>query len=195
MRDFVCLAHEVPLDGAASLDDLPGAGRLDLLARFVTSALLTSHGVREDTAAHLVVRDQFTVRVDGATVRNLRPDERSTAARLRDALDARDGAIGHQEAEPSPGVHVGRFDLAATLDRLDGPLVQCHEAGTPLPEESVPEDPTFVLSDHRDFTDAEADLLAERADARVSVGPERLHADQTVTVAHNWLDTGGYRTY
>jgi len=195
MRDFVCLAHEVPLDGTVSLDDLPGAGRLDLLARFVTSALLTSHGVREDAAAHLVVRDEFTVRVDGATVRNLRPDERSTAARLRDALDARDGAIGHQEAEPSPGVHVGRFDLAATLSRLDGPLVQCHEAGTPLSEESVPDDPTFVLSDHRDFTDAEADLLAERADARVSVGPERLHADQTVTVAHNWLDTGGYRTY
>jgi len=195
MRDFVCLAHEVPLDAAVSLDDLPGTGRLDLLSRFVTGALLTSHGVREDAAAHLVVRDELTVRVDGGAVRNLRPDERSTAARIRDALDARESAIGHQEAEPSPGVHVGRFDLAATLDRLDGPLVQLHEDGTPLAEQPVPDDPTFVLSDHRDFTDAEDDLLAERADARVSVAPERLHADQTVTVAHNWLDTDGYRTY
>ena len=195
MRDVVCLAHEVPLDPPASLDDLPGAGRLDLLARFVTGGLLTSHGVREDAAVHLVVRDELTIRVDGGAVRNLRPDERSTAARLRDALDAKDGAIGHQEAEPSPGVSVGRFDLAATLSRLDGPVVHCHEDGTPLPDEPVPADPTFVLSDHRDFTDAEAALLADRADARVSVGPERLHADQTVTVAHNWLDTDGYRTY
>jgi tRNA (pseudouridine54-N1)-methyltransferase len=195
MRDFVCLAHDLPLDGPDSLDDLPGAGRLDLCCRVVTSGLLTSHGVREDAAVHLVVQDEFTVRFDGRSVRHLRPDERSTAARLRDALDAKDGAIGHQEAEPSPGVHVGRFGLAATLARLDGPLLHCHEAGMPLAEEPVPADPTFVLSDHRDFTDAEAALLAERADARVSVGPERLHADQTVTVAHNWLDTDGYRSY
>jgi tRNA (pseudouridine54-N1)-methyltransferase len=194
MRDFVCIAHDLAPDDAVPLDDLPGAGRLDLLARFVTSALLTSHGVREDAAAHLVVGG-LTVRVEGQAVRNLRPDERSTAARIRDALDAREGAIGHQEAEPSPGVHVGWFDLDATLARLDGPLVQLHEAGTPLADEPVPADPTFVLSDHREFTDAETDLLARRADARVSVGPQRLHADQTVTVAHNWLDTDGFRAY
>jgi tRNA (pseudouridine54-N1)-methyltransferase len=185
MRTFVVLGHEVPLDAGVPLDDLPGTGRLDLLCRAVTSALLRSHGVREDSEVHLVLRDELTVRFDGATVRRLNPDERSTAARVRDALDAKAGAIGHQEAEASPGVHVGRFGLADVLDRVEGPLV----------EQSVPADPTFVLSDHREFTDAEAALLADRADARVSVGPERLHADQTVVIAHNWLDTDGYTAY
>jgi tRNA (pseudouridine54-N1)-methyltransferase len=195
MRTFVVLGHEVPLDAGVPLDDLPGTGRLDLLCRAVTSALLRSHGVREDSEVHLVLRDELTVRFDGATVRRLNPDERSTAARVRDALDAKAGAIGHQEAEASPGVHVGRFGLADVLDRVEGPVVHLHEDGRPLVEQSVPADPTFVLSDHREFTDAEADLLADRADARVSVGPERLHADQTVVVAHNWLDTDGYTAY
>jgi len=53
----------------------------------------------------------------------------------------------------------------------------------------------FVLSDHREFTDDDADAVAAAADARVSVGPEALHADHTVTVAHNYLDTDGFRTH
>jgi len=52
-----------------------------------------------------------------------------------------------------------------------------------------------VLSDHNDFSAEEAELLAETADRRLSVGPEVLHADQTMTVVHNWVDTEGYVTY
>ncbi|MFW5948491.1 MAG: tRNA (pseudouridine(54)-N(1))-methyltransferase TrmY, partial [Halolamina sp.] len=33
------------------------------------------------------------------------------------------------------------------------------------------------------------------SDLRVRVGPELLHADHTITVAHNFLDTDGYRRY
>jgi tRNA (pseudouridine54-N1)-methyltransferase len=52
-----------------------------------------------------------------------------------------------------------------------------------------------VLSDHHDFAPAERELLADAADRRVRVGPERLHADHTITVAHNHLDTDGYTRY
>jgi tRNA (pseudouridine54-N1)-methyltransferase len=29
---------------------------------------------------------------------------------------------------------------------------------------------------------------------RVSLGPERIHADHAIVVAHNYLDTDGYAT-
>ena len=195
MRRFVVVGHGTPLDAGFSLDDLPGAGRLDVLCRCVTSALLTSHGVREDVTVSLVLGDAYTVRFEGREVRRLNPDERSTGARVRDALAAKDGAIGAMEAEPSPGVYVGRRGLGATLDRLDGTVVELREDGDPVVEVASPEDPVFVLSDHRDLTDEETDLLAERADERVTLGPERLHADQAITVAHNWLDTAGFTRY
>ena len=195
MRRFVVVGHEAPLDADFSLDDLPGAGRLDVLCRCVTSALLTSHGVREDAAVSLVIDDAYTVRFEGHEVRRLNPDERSTGARIRDALAAKDGAIGAMEAEPSPGVYVGRRGLGETLDRLDGTVVALHEDGDPVVAVDPPDDAVFVLSDHRDFTDEEAGLLADRADERVTLGPERLHADQAITVAHNWLDTAGYTRY
>lgn len=197
MRQFVVLAHEAPADGDFPLDDLPGAGRLDLLCRCVTASLLTSHDIREDVRTHLVVRDELTVTFDGAALRNLRPDERSTAALLRGALENREEAVGHVPAETSPGVSISRRDAAATIERAaaDGPLVWLTEGGEPLANTTPLEDPTFVLSDHREFTDDEVALLESAADRRVSAGPRALHADQAIVVVHNHLDTDGYERY
>ena len=195
MRQFVVCGHEVPVEPTFSLDDLPGSGgRLDLLCRCVGAGLFTSHGIR-DARVHLVVDDQLTVEFDGATARNLNPDERSTAARVRDALESERDAIGHQPAEVSRGVKLYRTGLDATLDRLDGTLVQLHEDGDPATAVEPPTDPVFVLSDHREFTGEEASLLSGRADHRLRLGPRAIHADHTIAVAHNWLDTDGYATY
>ncbi|MFB6074589.1 MAG: tRNA (pseudouridine(54)-N(1))-methyltransferase TrmY [Haloarculaceae archaeon] len=196
MRQFLVVGHDAPATDEFSLDDLPGAGRLDLLARCVTSGLLLSHGIREDARVLLVLGDAFTLRFEGAELRGLHPDERSTAARVRSALAEREEAIGHVEVETSPGVYLSRRDLAATLaDAAGATTVQLHDDGDPVVDLDPPADPLFVLSDHRDFGDGEAALIADHADARVSLGPERLHADQAITVAHNYLDTDGYARY
>jgi len=204
MRQFVVIGHDVPTDpDAVSLSDIPGAGRLDLLCRCVSAGVFLSHGIREGVRVHLILADEFTVTFDADSLRHLHPDERNVAARIRDALDAQDDAIGHMPADVSPGVELRRMGLEATLDRLldgagaatDPTLVQLHEEGDPLVEAAPPTDPVFILSDHNDFTDAERDLLGDRADRRVRVGPELLHADHTVSVVHNWLDTDGYAAY
>jgi tRNA (pseudouridine54-N1)-methyltransferase len=195
-RRFVLVAHEVPTAPEFPLDDLPGgAGRLDLLARAVGATLLVSHGIREDATTHLVVQDEYVVRFEGSELRGLHPDERSTAARVRSALETAQDAIGAMEDEHSPGIHVRKGDLGSVLERASGRVVRLHEDGDPPGEVDPPDHPTFVLSDHREFTDAESDLLAEVADERVRLGPVALHADDAVAVAHNWLDTGGYRDF
>jgi len=197
MREFVVVGHEAPTTPEFSLDDLPGAGRLDVLCRCVTSAFCLSHDVRETVRVRLVLGDEYVVRFEGSELRHLRPDERSAASLIRGALEARDGAIGAMEANPSPGIYVGTGDFEDAIDAAaaSATLVQLHEDGDPIAALDPPSDPAFVLSDHRGFTDAEADLLADAAGERVSVGPEALHADHAVTVAHNYLDTGGFEAY
>ena len=196
MRQFVVLGHEAPTDPDFSLDDLAGgAGRLDVLCRCVTAALLRSHGVREDARVVLVLRDALTVTVDGATVRNLSPDERAVAGLLRGALEAGERAVGAQPVEASPGVSVTRGGLEAALDDAPGTLVWLHEDGAPVTDLEPAEPVTFVLSDHREFDDDERALLEARADRRVGLGPERLHADQAIVVAHHYLDTDGYAVF
>jgi tRNA (pseudouridine54-N1)-methyltransferase len=194
MRQFVVVGHEAPADPGFSLDDLPGAGRLDVLCRCVNAGFFLSHDIREDVEVSLVLEDAFTVRFDGRELRRLNPDERSTAALVRTALEAKAGAVGAMEANPAPGVYIGRRGLAGTLERVSGTLFELHEDGDPVVDVDPPEDAAFVLSDHRDFTGEEASTLAA-ADERVRVGPERLHADHAITVAHNWLDTDGFTRY
>jgi tRNA (pseudouridine54-N1)-methyltransferase len=198
MRQFVVTGHDAPTTPDFSLDDLPsGAGRLDVLCRCLNAAFFLSHAIREDVRVHLVLADAFTVEFDGREVRRLNPDERSTAARIRDALEQREEAIGHIPAETSPGVSIRRVGFEQTLRDVaaESTVVELHEDGTPVVDVDPPENPAFVLSDHHDFTDREAALLAEVADERVRLGPHALHADHAITVAHNYLDTAGYTEY
>jgi len=196
MKQFVVLGHDAPMTPDFPLDDLPGAaGRLDVLCRCVSAALFRSHGIRDDVEVFLVLGDEVTVRVDSRNLQYMSPDERNVAGLLKQALEAKDRAIGHREAESTPGIHVSKRGFEAVLDAVSGTVVELHEDGAPLADVEPPEDPTFVLSDHRDFTDEEADLLADASDRRVRVGPEVLHADHTVTVAHNYLDTDGFEGY
>ena len=196
MRQFIVLGHDVPTEPDFSLDDIAGgAGRLDVLCRCVNSAFFLSHAIREDVRVHLVLSDEFTVTFEGSDLRRLNPDERSTAALVRNALDEREEAIGHVPVETSPGVSLTRRGFEPLLESVEGTVVQLHEDGDPVVEVEPPENPIFVLSDHNDFTDGEAELLADAADRRVRLGPERLHADHAITVAHNYLDTDGFETY
>jgi tRNA (pseudouridine54-N1)-methyltransferase len=198
MRQFIVLGHDAPTTADFSLDDLAGgAGRLDVLCRCVNSAFFLSHAIREDVQVHLVLQNELTVRFEGSDLRHLNPDERSTAALIRNALDQKDEAIGHMEIESSPGVHLSKRGFEPVLEDVarDGTVVQLHEDGSPVVEVEPPENPVFVLSDHNDFRDDEESLLAEAADQRVRLGPELLHADHAITVAHNYLDTEGFSEY
>ncbi|MFB6219046.1 MAG: tRNA (pseudouridine(54)-N(1))-methyltransferase TrmY [Halobacteriaceae archaeon] len=195
MRQFVVVGHDAPTTAGFSLDDLPGAGRLDVLCRCVGAGLFLSHGIREDARVHLVLGDELAVRFDGADLRSARPDERTLAGLLRGALEAAEDAVGHQPVEASPGVTVRKRGLAGTLDDAGGLLVELHEEGTPLAQVAPSAQSTFVLSDHREFTDDEAALLADRAAHRVSLGPRAVHAEHAIAVAHNYLDTDGYERY
>jgi tRNA (pseudouridine54-N1)-methyltransferase len=194
MRQFVVVGHDAPTDDDFPLSDLPGsAGRLDLLARSVLASLLTSHGVRSDARVHLVLADALTVTVDGESVRSLHPDERSTAALLRSTLAEHEEAIGRIPVETSPGITLTRGGLAECLTDLDaaGPVYRLGADGTPTADVEAPTDPVFVLSDHRDFTDTERELLADRAHGAISLGPAAVHTDQAIAVTHNWLDRAG----
>ena len=198
MRQFIVLGHEAPTTPDFSLDDLAGgAGRLDALCRCVNSAFFLSHAVRDDVRCTLVHQDEVAIRFEGSELRRLNPDERSTAALVRQALDEKDEAVGHVEAESTPGVYVSKRGFEPVLETAarEGTVVELHEDGRPVVDVEPPEDPVFVLSDHGDFTDAEAGLLADAADERLRLGPELLHGDHAITVAHNYLDTAGFTRY
>lgn len=197
MREFVVIGHQAPVEPGVPLDDLAGAGRLDLLCRAVNAALFTSHGIRSDVRVHLVHQDRVTISFAAGPLRNARPDERSLAGLVNAALEGREEAVGHQPASAAPGVTVRTHGLAPTLDAVveDGPVIALHEEGDPVSEVQIPADPVFVLSDHEPFSQADARVLADHGVERIRLSPRVVHTDHAITLAHHWLDTAGYTRF
>ena len=193
MRRFVFVSHTGRSDGDWHLNDLAaGAGRIDVLCRNVQAAFFLSHGLREDVEVYLVfaaspVR-QKTVRIEGAKIQMLNPDERSTAARIQQALKGAWSVPDWKEVQR--GLSVAAFGLEELLNELKGKgaLVLLDPQGAAVESFAFPKEPVFLLSDHVPFTVGEYRLLDGAGAARVSLGPQWYHGNQAVGVVQWWMD-------
>ena len=95
MRRFVLLAHKAPVAPDFTLNDLPGsAGRIDVLCRAIGAAFFLSHDLRKDVEVDILLQDQVQIRLVGEKLKRLNPDERSTAALIKHALEK---LVGEEE--------------------------------------------------------------------------------------------------
>jgi tRNA (pseudouridine54-N1)-methyltransferase len=195
MRRFLLIAHKVPPDGAFTLNDLAGgAGRMDEVARAVSTAFTLSNDLRRDTEMTILFAAQpppraRRVELTGAKLRYLNPDERSTAALLKNALV---GASRYpSDFESSPGLRVGPVDplaLLASFLREEG-AIWLTEGGVPIA--AVPfRGGNFAafVSDPFDPTTEEEAVLDHSGVPRISVGPRSLRTSQVVDAVQREAD-------
>jgi len=194
MRRIVLLVHRVPVSGAFTLNDLAGGGgRMDEVARVVSTAFLASNELRRDTEVTLLFGGSpppaaRRIRLYGERIRFLHPDERSTAALLKNAL-VRSIPL-EQDVEASPGLVVGPVDPLAELRHLaeDPAAVWLTEDGGPFDELPPDRGATVLLGDADDPTPAEREVLESAGLPKASLGPRALRASQCVDVWHNRMD-------
>lgn len=191
MRRFVVLGHRAITSAEFKLDDLCGStGRLDILLRCVNSAFFLSHGVRKDVEITLMLLGEpnppKTIRIDGSEVRYLNPDERSTAALIRNALLQK----GEGERRCSPGIFVSERSYEEVLSNVskESKMYYLKEDGKDIRTAEFGGDSTFVLGDDQDLTDAEESILMSYEPKKLSLGPISYHADHCVTLVNNELD-------
>lgn len=178
------------------LDDLPGtSGRLDVLARCLRAALLSSHGLRRYVVVYLVLRGGALapriVRVDGAGVQFLRPDERSLAVRLKKVLASREDEGTSKWVTVRPGFAVTRGDFDRVLDDVDDATPYILDEGGADIRDVVgfgEAHGLYVIGDHLGVPEDIRLALERRGAARLSVGPVSVHADDAVTLVTNELD-------
>lgn len=190
MRRFLILGHKAPIEPDFTLNDLPGAaGRLDVLCRAIGATLFLSHGIRRDVETSLLLQNSVCVRISGERVKRLNPDERSTAALIKHALNALADTSEGEEVRSTPGIYVARRTLSAVIDRFidQGAVpIMLHEDGERAETYAFPDNPAFILSDHMEFTESEQLLLADFP--KVSLGPQALHTSHAITLTHYLLD-------
>jgi tRNA (pseudouridine54-N1)-methyltransferase len=195
MRRFLLLAHRVPTSGSFTLNDLAGgAGRMDEIARAVSTAFTLSNDLRRDTEVTILfVADappaSRKIELVGARLRYLNPDERSTAALLKNALVR--SSNFPRELESSPGLRVSPAEPEADLGRfLAQPgTVWLTESGSPIAEyEGATAEFGAVISDPYDPSESEEALLRGSGVPALSVGPLSLRTSQVVDLVHHELD-------
>ena len=195
-RSFVVVGQKASASDDFLLDDLPGtSGRIDVLVRCLRATLLSSHGLRRDCIAYLVLlggpRAPRVVRVDGATAQFIRPDERALGGMVKKVLGTRDDDDREGFVLVKPGVAVARGGIEAVLADVAGASIYVLAEDAP-DIRAEPIDPAadvvFVAGDHIGLPD-EVRARLDAAGARpVSLGPISVHADDAVAIAMNELD-------
>lgn len=192
MRRFVVLGHRATTSPDFDLDDLSGStGRLDILLRCINSAFFLSHSLRDDVEIHLVLqgppKPPRTIRFVGSELKYLNPDERSTAALVRNALSIKEEG----ETRSSPGIYAssrGYPDVISILAK-QSQVYYLKEDGHDIRRlPTFEQDVTFVLGDDRDLSPEEEGVLEEYEPVKVSVGKRSLHADHCIVIVNNELD-------
>jgi len=193
MRRFVVVGQRASASPDFSLLDLPAtSGRLDVLLRCLRAALLVSHGSRRDTVVYLVLLGGSgaprSIRVEGAAVRFLRPDERSLATMVQKVLAM--PASGAAFTEVRPGISLADGGLDAVLaDARETRRYMLEEGAPDLRAQALDGDDIAVfVGDHLGFDEATRARLSALGATPIGVGPISVHADDAIAIVCNELD-------
>ena len=192
MRRFAIVASQAPAFGSFSLNDLPGSGRMDLICRNLGSALLLSHGIRNDAEAiiHLLggPGKPRRVRFRGIDITGLRPDERSIAGRIRTVLEEPLPPVGIWK-EISHGISHSGGDLGQTLAEWasEGVIAFHLDRNGPTLDSihDIPPDVGFLVGDHRPLEAPDREVAIHS----LSVGENWLLGSACISIVHHWLDS------
>lgn len=194
MKDFVIIGHKALTTGDFSLNDLPGsAGRMDILCRCINSALFLSHEMRRDINVHLVLLGEpdpaKIVRFNGKELKYLNPDERSSGALIKKALQK--DALEY-ESRSTPGVWIRKADLQQLLEEFaekERSIYYLREDGEDIRGlASTLDDAIFILGDHMGVTEEEESIIEKFALNTLNIGPISLHSDHCITIILNEID-------
>ena len=193
MRHFAIVGHRAPSSGRINLNDLAGSsGRMDVLARAISSALFLSHGVREDTTITLHLMGgpgvPRRIRFNGAKIKGLHVDERAIAGRIRSIISDPVPVRGHW-VEHGSGIEHSGGDLETTLVEWTNLDIKAYILSKDAPKfskESIEQESGFILSDDQDFSPDEKKIIDNLP--CFSLGYRWLQGHIAIAIVHYILD-------
>jgi len=165
---------------------------MDLICRNIGSALLLSHGIRNDAEAiiHLLggPGKPRRVRFRGIDITGLRPDERSIAGRIRTVLEEPLPPVGIWK-EISHGISHSGGDLGQTLAEWasEGVIAFHLDRNGPTLDSihDIPPDVGFLVGDHRPLEAPDREVAIHS----LSLGENWLLGSACISIVHHWLDS------
>jgi tRNA (pseudouridine54-N1)-methyltransferase len=194
MREFILLAHKAKTTPDFDINNLPEAGRMDLVCRTVSNTLWISNDLRRDTIVHVSMNGPSSppkiVSFYGESLKNMEPDEKTIASAIRDALKIGLKLQLNEEKEISPGIKISKKSFEALIKEKSksSQMVYLHEKGEDIRKFEFKENVTFVLGDYIGVNRITGKFLDRLGAEKINLGPVTLFASHCPIIVHNELD-------
>jgi tRNA (pseudouridine54-N1)-methyltransferase len=191
-RAFIIYSRKGVTTPKFSLNDLPGAGRMDLVARCVIYALWLSHKLRDDSKIYCILEGPpkppktilFT-----PTMRRVYPNERGVASWIRIALKAEES---EEWIEVNPGIRIAKKSIKGVSEELKDEGFEfyvLHEDGEDVRNIEFGDKVAFFLGDHIGLPERVEETLKRKYHAKsISLGKRSYLSSACISIVHNELD-------
>ncbi|MCK4927843.1 MAG: tRNA (pseudouridine(54)-N(1))-methyltransferase TrmY [Candidatus Aenigmarchaeota archaeon] len=191
MRHFYVKSTKGKTCGDFNLNDTAGgAGRLDIIARAVNSALWLSHSLRRDVMFHTILFGEpnppIYIKITGEKVRKVQPDERNITIFLKKAIERfEEGRV----VQTTPGI----FSSRKTFEELVEENKDCDfyilcEDGDDISSVDISENAFFVLGDKEDISEDEVKVLEGAGARKISLGKTPYLTSHCVGFLNMYMD-------
>lgn len=198
MREFILRAQKA-WTTEFDITDLPGAGRIDLVSRCISSAVFLSNDMRRDTIIHVVLEGPKdppkVISFNGAELKDFYFDEKNIAKIILKALEAGKGLKMGEVIDAHPGVKISKnsFEQLVKEKIKTSKVYYLHEKGKDIKEmnfkdTAVENNITFVFGDYTGVPKNTEKFLENNGAEKINIGPLMLFASHCIIVVHNELD-------
>lgn len=163
--------------------NLRKAGRLDIVHECIEASLFLSHKIRRNIVFHVLLSGPpsppLHLKVDGAKLRDVRPDEETWKEILKNVLSGKS----------HPGITIDKSSFEALLKAKanESPIYVLEEGGKDIFEADIRENPIFVLGDHKGLP-KKVKGFALRYGEKVSLGKQLYLAASCIGIVNYLLD-------
>jgi tRNA (pseudouridine54-N1)-methyltransferase len=181
LREFVLYSRKGRTD--SKFTSLRKAGRLDIVHECVEASLFLSHKIRRNVVFHALLSGPpsppLHLKVDGATLRDVRPDEETWKEILKNVLSGKSHS----------GITTDKCSFEALLKAKanESPIYVLEEGGKDIFEADIRENPVFVLGDHKGLP-KKVKGFALRYGEKVSLGKQLYLAASCIGIVNYLLD-------
>ncbi|OYT42746.1 MAG: hypothetical protein B6U78_00480 [Candidatus Aenigmarchaeota archaeon ex4484_224] len=191
MREFILLSrrgYTKPFD----INDLPKAGRIDLVSRFILSSIFISEKLRENVKVYVVLEGPPNppklITFDSNLIKRIYPSEIKIAEKINNALKK---YKENQIIESEPGIFIQKKSFERLIKEFlenHKKLVYLSRKGILFKQFQFEENSCFIIGDHVGL-DKKRELFLKRLKIPfVSLGRISYLSSQVVSIIHFILD-------
>lgn len=196
MREFILRTSKASTNPNFNVNNLPKAGRMDIVCRCVINALFVSEAIRKDTIFHAILNGSPNsprlISFYGNEIKQLYPYERTIAEQIKLALGRGLKLKLNEEKEVESGTFIAKKSFEQLIkENIGKQILYLHPEGIDIKEFQFKGDFVAILSDYKRLPQKVESFLERLNIEKISLGKTEYLASQVINIINYVADRRG----